>query len=69
MHFQTVIQKYTHIITNFLASKMEIRYNIIMENIQNVVYTMITKEFASSRDAIHYHSLNYTDQSTSRKWY
>ena len=28
---------------------------------------MITKVFASSRGAIHYHSLNYTDQSTSEK--
>ena len=30
----------------------------------NVVDAMITKEFTSSRGAIHYHSLNYTDQST-----
>ena len=36
-----------------------------MKNIHNVVDTLITKEFASSRGAIHYHSLNYTDQSTS----
>ena len=38
---------------------MEIWFNIILKNIHNVVDTMITKEFASSRDAIHYHSLNY----------
>ena len=35
-----------------------------MQNIHNVVDDMMTKEFASSRGAIHYHSLNYTDQST-----
>ena len=35
-----------------------------MKNIHNVVSTMITKEFESFRGAIHYHSLNYTDQST-----
>ena len=28
---------------------------------------MITKELASSRSAIHYHILNYTDQSTSEE--
>ena len=28
---------------------------------------MITKEFASSRGSIHYHSLNYTDQATSEE--
>ena len=28
---------------------------------------MITKEFASSRGAIHCHSLNYTDRSTSEE--
>ena len=36
-----------------------------MKNIHNAVSTIITKEFASSRGAIHYHSLNYTIQSTS----
>ena len=43
---------------------MEIRYNIVMKNIHNVVDVMITKEFASSRGAIHSHSLDYTNQST-----
>ena len=43
---------------------MEIWYNIVMKNIHNVEDAMITKEFTSSRGAIHYHSLNYTDQST-----
>ena len=43
---------------------MEIWYNIVMQNIHNVVDAMITKEFTSSKGAIHYHSLNYTDQST-----
>ena len=37
-----------------------------MKNVHNVVSTMMTKEFASSRGAIHYHILNYTDQSTSK---
>ena len=66
-HFQSAVQKYEHVATNFLDSKIEIWYNIAMENIHNVVSTMITKEFASSRGAIHYHSLNYTDQSTLEK--
>ena len=66
-HFQSAVQKYKHVVTNFLASKMEIWYNIVMKNVHNVVSTMITKEFASSRGAIHYHSLNYTDQSTSEE--
>ena len=35
-----------------------------MKNVHNVVSIMITKEFASSRVDIHYHRLNYTDQST-----
>ena len=43
---------------------MEIWYNIVMKNIHNVVSTMITKEFESSRGAMHYHRLNYNDQST-----
>ena len=38
-----------------------------MKNVHNIVSTMITKEFASSWGAIHYHSLNYTDQSTSEE--
>ena len=33
----------------------------------NVVDAMITKEFAFSRGAIHYHSLNYSDQLTSEE--
>ena len=69
-HFTSAVQKYKNVVTHYLASKMEIWYNIIMKNIHNVVDTLITKEFASSRGAIHYHSLNYTDQSTSieKKW-
>ena len=61
-HFTSSVQKYKQVVTHFLASKMEIWYNIVMKNIHNVVDAMITKEFASSRGAIHYHSLNYTDQ-------
>ena len=61
-HFTSAVQKYKQVVTHFLASKMEIWYNIVMKNIHNVVDAMITKEFASSRGAIHYHSLNYTDQ-------
>ena len=38
-----------------------------MKNIQNNVSTMIIKEFAVSRVAIHYHSLNYTDQFTTEE--
>ena len=38
-----------------------------MKNVHNIVHGMITKEFASSRGAIHYHSLNYSDQSTSEE--
>ena len=38
-----------------------------MENIHNVISIMITKEFTSSRGDIYYHSLNYTDQSTSEE--
>ena len=63
-HFTSAVQKYKHVVTHFLASKMEIWYKIVMKNIHNVVDAMITKEFASSRGAIHYHSLNYTNQST-----
>ena len=46
---------------------MEICHNIVMKNIHNNVSTMITKEFEVSRVAIHYHSLHYTDQSTSEE--
>ena len=60
-YFTSSVQKYKHVVTHFLASKMEIWYNIVMKNIHNVVDVMITKEFASSRGAIHYHSLNYTN--------
>ena len=66
-HFQSAVQKYKHVVSNFFASKMEIWYNIVMKNVHNVVSTMITKEFTSSRVTIHYHSLNYTDQSTSEE--
>ena len=38
-----------------------------MKFFHNVVSTITTKEFASFRGTIHYHSLNYTDQSTSEK--
>ena len=34
-----------------------------MTNVHNAVDSMITNEFTSSRVAIHYHSLNYTDKS------
>ena len=60
-HFTSVVQKYKHVVTHFLASKMGICYNIVLKSIHNVVDTMITKEFATSRGVIHYHSLNYTD--------
>ena len=42
-HFQTTVQKYKHVVTNFIASKMEKWYNIVMKNIHNVVSTMIKK--------------------------
>ena len=42
-HFTSAVQKYKHVITHFLASKMEIWYNIVMKNIHNVVDDMITK--------------------------
>ena len=61
-HFTSAVQKYKYVVTYFLASKMEISYNIVMKNIHNVEDAMITKEFTSSRGAIHYHSLNYTEQ-------
>ena len=60
-HFQSVVQKHNHIVTDFLASKMELWHNIVMKKVHNVVSTMITKESASSRGAIHYRSLNYTE--------
>ena len=65
--FQSAVLKYKDVVTNFFASKMEIWYNIVMKNVHNVEHAMITKEFASSRGAIHYHSLNYSDQSTSEE--
>ena len=66
-HFQSTVQKYKHVVTNFLTSKMEIWYNIVMKNVHNVVSTMIIKKLTSFRGAIHYHTLNYTDQSTSEE--
>ena len=66
-HFQTAVQKYKHVVTNFLASKMKIWYNIVMKHVHNVVSTLAKKDFASSRRDVHYHSLNYTDQSTSEE--
>ena len=62
-HFTSAVQKYKHVVTHFLASKMEIWYNIVMKNIHNVNAVLISKEFASSRGSIHFHSLNHTDQS------
>ena len=59
-----MIQNYKHDVTHFLASKTEMRYNIEMKKIHNVVDTMMTRKFESSSGVIHYHSLNYTDQST-----
>ena len=38
-----------------------------MKCFHNIVLTMITKEFTFSRGDIHYHSLNYTDPSTSEE--
>ena len=67
IHFQSAVQKYKHVVTNFFASKMEIWYNIVMQNVHNVVDAMRTKEFASSRGTIHYHSLNYKGQSPSEE--
>ena len=46
--FQSAVQKYKDVVTNFLVSKMEIWYNIGMKNVYNVVEAMITKEFAYS---------------------
>ena len=43
-HFQSAVQKYKHIVTNVLASKMKIWYIIVMTNVHNVVSTMITKK-------------------------
>ena len=68
-HFQSAVQKYKHVVTNFLNSKMEIWYNIVMTNIHNIVSTMITKEFLSSQGTMHYHSLNYSDQSIAEEMY
>ena len=42
-HFQSAVQKYKYVVTNFLASKVELWYNIVMKNVHNVVSTMITK--------------------------
>ena len=42
-HFTSAVQKYKHVVTHFLASKMEIWYNVVMKNIHNVVDAMITK--------------------------
>ena len=52
---------------NRLGPSFFLWYNIVMQNVHNVVHAMITKEFASSRGAIHYHSLNYSDQFTSEE--
>ena len=36
-HFTSAVQKYKHVVTHFLAFKMEIWYNIVIQNIHNVV--------------------------------
>ena len=48
-YFQSTVQEYKYIVTNFLASKMKIRYNIVMKSIRNVASTMITKKCIFSR--------------------
>ena len=47
-YFQSTVQRYKDVVSTFIALKMEIWYNIVMKSINNVVSTMITKEFASS---------------------
>ena len=49
-HFTSAVQKYKHVVTHFLASKITIWYNIVMQNIHNVVDAMITKQFASLKE-------------------
>ena len=60
-YFQSTVQRYKDVVSTFIALKMEIWYNIVMKSINNVVSTMITKEFASSWGSMYYYSSNYTD--------
>jgi hypothetical protein len=55
--FNKAVQKYKHVVTHYLASKMEIWTGIYMVPIYDAVSGSLTFEFAKSRGAIHYHSI------------
>lgn len=55
--FMDSVQKYKHIVTHYLASKMELWLGLFMKPVYNMDVSGLTKEFAKSRGAIHFHSL------------
>lgn len=57
--FNDSVHKYKHVITNYLAAKMEIWHSLFLRPVHDVVKALLTMEFGSSRGAIHFHELAY----------
>ncbi len=55
--FMNAVQKYKNIVTHYLASKMELWMGLFMKPVYKVDHGVLTKEFAKTRGAIHFHSL------------
>ena len=55
--FNDAVQKYKHVVTHYLAAKMEIWMALFMKPVYNVDGGLLTFEFAKTRGAIHFHSL------------
>ena len=55
--FQEAVQMYKHVVTHYLASKMELWMILFMHPVFGVTGGNLTYEFAKSRGMIHYHSI------------
>ena len=55
--FNIAVQTYKHIVTHYLAAKIEKWMSIFMAPIFGVIAAMIVFKFVKTRGAIHYHSL------------
>ena len=59
--FLKMVQKYKNIVTTYVAVKMEIWMSTFMAPVHGVEGGNLSFEFASSRGAIHYHSILFTN--------
>ena len=55
--FAKAVQDYKHVVTHYLASKMEVWMALFMHPVYGVTGGNVSMEFAKMRGAIHYHSL------------